>query len=145
MKTPWLSHTLADFSGHFPDGAAGTSLHAPAEIVAHGVVRRFQQIHAVLAPIIGHGGVVAIFERSRHLSARTCPWLAGPDGFASGMDLEELEVLIGLQTDEAAAAGAFCLVNSCHDLLVSLIGESLTTHHLGAPPPAVGMAPNETP
>jgi len=63
------------------------------------------------------------------------------------MDLEELKVLIGLQSDEAAAAGASCLVKSIYDLLVSLIGEALTTQLLGAPPPPppnLGTAPDES-
>ena len=148
MKSPWLSHPPADISEDTPAGAAGTSAPSPAKIVAHGVVQRFQQIDAVLAPIIGHGGVVAIYERTRHLSARSYPWLAGPDdGFGSGMDLEELKVLIGLQSNEEAAAGASCLVESIHDLLVSLIGEALTTQLLGAappPPPHLGTAPDQT-
>jgi hypothetical protein len=50
------------------------------------------------------------------------------------MDLEELRLLVAQQTDEAAAAGAGFLLKTFHDLLAGLVGVSLTSQLLGAPP-----------
>jgi hypothetical protein len=107
------------------------------------VLERFQQIQGVLAAVIGPGGVVALYERSRHLSSRSFAWLASPgEGTRTGMDLEELRSLVAEQTDEAAAAGAAFLLKTFHELLAGLVGETLTTQLLGAPP-SLGPAPDK--
>jgi hypothetical protein len=58
------------------------------------------------------------------------------------MDLEELRSLVAEQTDEAAAAGAAFLLKTFHELLAGLVGETLTTQLLGAPP-SLGPAPDK--
>jgi hypothetical protein len=152
MKSP-RPHTPAGIFSGAADAASGrparslasTSTNPESAFVAAGVSERLQQIGAVLAPVIGHGGVVALYERSRHLSSRTYPWLAPPtEGFRSGMDLEDLKSLVARQDDDAAAAGAGLLLKSFHDLLAGLVGESLTIQLLGAPP-SLGPATDWTP
>jgi hypothetical protein len=107
----------------------------PASAVATGVFDRLQHIHAVLAPVIGQRGVSALYERSRHLSSRAYPWLAVPDeGLSSGMDLENLRLLVAQQDDDVAAAGAGFLLETFHDLLAGLVGITLTRQLIGTPP-----------
>jgi hypothetical protein len=129
-----------------PAGApAITPNHSHARFIAYGVFERFRQIHAVLAPVIGHRGVVALYERSLHLSSRAYPWLAAPkEGFRGGMDLEGLRQLVAQQDGETAAAGAGLLLKSFHELLAGLVGVTLTSQLLGAPP-SLGPSPDTTP
>jgi len=115
----------------------GTLPNPPALFVAEAVFERFQQIQAVLAPVIGSGGVIALYERSRHLSGRSYAWLAPPkEGLNNGMDLEDLKALVARQGDESAAAGAGFLLRSFHELLAGLVGVALTRQLLGAAPSA---------
>jgi hypothetical protein len=113
----------------------------PASTVATGVFDRLQHIHTVLAPVIGQRGVLALYERSRHLSSRAYPWLAVPDeGLSSGMDLENLRLLVARQDDDEAAAGAGFLLESFHDLLAGLVGITLTRQLIGTPPTTAAAA-----
>jgi hypothetical protein len=142
MKSP-RQNNPAGMSGGAPadepagNASAGTSAKPSAGFVAEAVSERFQKIQAVLAPVLGPAGVVALYERSRHLSGRSYPWLAPPkEGWESGMDLEDLKSLVAQQSDEAAAAGAAFLLKSFHDLLAGLVGGALTRQLLGAAPSA---------
>lgn len=85
------------------------------------------ELFAVLAPIIGPRGVTALGQRSLHLASVAHPWLAArqPGGPAM-LDAASLEsVLAQRSSDEAADAGHAFLQNF-HELLSSLIGDSLT-------------------
>jgi hypothetical protein len=144
MKSP-RQHLPAGMPGGDSDGTpSGTSSKPHARFVADGLFERFKHIEAVLARVIGRGGVVALYERSRHLSGRPHLWLAPlNEGKRNGMDLEELRTLVAQQTDEAAAAGAGLLLKTFHDLLAGLVGVSLTSQLLGAPP-SLGLSRDET-
>ena len=114
---------------------ASHPIHLRASLVGVGVCKRFQHIQSVLAPVIGHAEVVGLYERSRHISSRSYPWLApSSEGVGSGMNLEDLKYLVSQQEDEEAAAGAGFLLKSFHELLSGLMGESLTLQILGSPP-----------
>jgi len=107
----------------------------PADLIATGMVEKLQQIQAALAPVIGRGGVAALYERSRHLSSRSHSWLAAPaDSLGQGIDLEEIKLLIAQQSDSAAEAGSRFLLKSFHDLLAGLVGGSLTRQLIGPTP-----------
>ena len=122
-------------SQELPGAPASHSIHLQAKFVGSGVCERFQHIQVVLAPVIGYAGVVALYERSRHVSSRSYPWLAPlNEGVRSGMNLEDLKYLVSQQGDEEAAAGAGFLLKSFHDLLSGLVGSSVTMQLLGAPP-----------
>ena len=106
---------------------------------------RFQQIQAVLAPVVGLGGVVALYERSRHLSSRSYPWLApAGEGVRSGMNLDDLKYLVAQQDDQTAAAGASFLLKSFDELISCLMGKALTRQILGASP-SIEPLPDKTP
>lgn len=141
----WMNPSLLDFVGNHEVGASFEMRPVPqASFIADGLFQRLEQVRNVLAPVIGEGGVVALFERSRQLSSRPHAWLAAAaPGLRSGMDLAELRSVVARQDDQAAAAGAASLLKTFHDLLAGLIGEPLTRQLLGAPPsvePVAGSA-----
>ena len=137
MESPRQNTPDARLAGTPAEGLAGTSSSPPAGFVAESVFARFQQIQVVLTPVIGHGGVTALYERSRHLSGRSHPWLAPPkEGMNSGMDLDELKLLVANQGSESAVAGAGFLFRSFHDLFAGMVGEALARQLLGAAPSA---------
>ena len=84
-------------------------------------------LDAALSPIIGPRGVMALWQRSLHLSAATYPWLAaGQPGGMAALDAPLLATAIGQRDDHDAAAGVTALLWAFHELLASLIGLSLT-------------------
>ena len=100
--------------------------HSP-ENVAKTVASTLRGIQQELAPIIGQRGVAALYKRSLHLAKARFAWL--PEPHASALDALDLmpltTVLAQRSADEAAAAGAR-LLQDFDDLLVTLIGPSLT-------------------
>lgn len=109
---------------HAPEGAG------PAQI-ADGIVLIWLDIDRALHPVIGMRGVVALFDRSLHVTSTHFPWIA--DNHQRG--LPELEcsalkaALRGRTPVEASAAG-LALFIVFHDLLASLVGPSLTVELL---------------
>ena len=117
--------------------SAARRIHASlAQLAAHGAnvgqiadaaVATWRSIDAVLSPIIGQGGVAALYKRSLYLSRGDHPWLAvaaedalQPDDFAT------LHRALAKQTSGNAAAANGALLTTFSDLLTSLIGASLT-------------------
>jgi len=84
-------------------------------------------IDASLSPIIGARGVVALYQRSVYLTARTHAMPAAVhDDDEQALDLVPLrQALAGQSPDDAVAAGD-ALLRTFHELLASLIGLSLT-------------------
>ena len=99
---------------------------ADALAVAEAVVAVWRDIDVALRPIIGQGGVVALFHRSVHLTAAVHPWLAS-DGQEPmvGLDFEALKSSLASQSVAQALACGNRLLLTFHQLLVSLIGVSL--------------------
>lgn len=116
-----ILQTLALHAGATPDvrAASGATLTV------------WRQMAAELAPVIGHRGVEALFERALHLAGRSFPWLEGQaeDGTAA-------EVLLGsrLETRDPATAleagGAVLVIFT--ELLATLIGSSLCSRLLAS-------------
>lgn len=87
----------------------------------------WQEIDAVLSPIIGGPGVAMLYRRSHHLVGPAFPWLASASGDSQGgMDLEALDAALAAQDVVAAASACGVLLQTFHELLASLIGASLT-------------------
>ena len=115
--------------------------------LAAAAVSTWGAIAAALSPIIGHGGVVALYKRSLHLTRTNYPWLSAADesemevdGFAAlGTTLAQQECL-------AASAAHTELLHTFRDLLLSLIGSSLTERLLGSvwDSPSSGHAGQDT-
>jgi len=113
----------------------GTSATLPALNVAAGLSSRLQHILAVLAPVIGECGVVALYQRSLDVSGRVFPWLAAPEEcYRGGMDLDALRSLVAQQIDTEAATGAAFLLKTFHDQLAVQVGSAVTRQLIGASP-----------
>ncbi len=105
---------------------------------ADAIVDVWQAIHAALVPIIGQGGVAALFNRSAHLSLRGHPWLAAARGnSAATIDFVALKSLLTQQTAVQALAAGKAMLQTFYGLLASLVGDSLTDqllHSVWHPP-----------
>ena len=99
----------------------------PAQI-ASAVVSIWQEIAASLNPIIGKGGVDALYQRSLHLTGNAHPWLMTAHGrtHPAAMGLEALKSALTEQSSVNAAAGGAALLHTFYALLSSLIGAALT-------------------
>lgn len=102
--------------------------HEPdAAEVAAAVVALCFDVDAALRPIIGQRGVSALFKRSVHVTAATHTWLAeGGQGSATELEFAALEPLFSRQPPATALSCGNHLLLTFRQLLVSLIGESLT-------------------
>ncbi len=114
------SHRTGEFPAHRAEGA-------DAAQIGDGIVATWLNIEVALKPIIGQRGVVALFNRSLHLTARTHTWLTVDHGSnPTAMNLAALKPLIAEQPRAAAAAATGLLLKTFLELLTSLIGPSLT-------------------
>ena len=116
-ETPGISATLARLAerGMDLDGIATRAAHL------------WRDIDSALAPIIGHAGVAALYRRSLYLtrtghSCLAVVYEATPvsDAYAA------LKTALSQQTLADATAAISALLQTFHDLLTHLIGESLT-------------------
>jgi len=117
-RSPEL-HMIAPLAHRVPEGSA------PAAVAsAMGVV--WAELDATLSPILGPRGVAALWQRSLHLAAAAHPWLSAgqPDG--GPPDAAALVAALGGRGRDDAVAGSNRLLATFHELLVSLIGASLT-------------------
>lgn len=113
--------------------------HATADRIADVVVGLCQEIERVLAPIIGSGGVGALYQRSLHLVRATHEWIdISPAGPTPVADFSALRVLLEQQSPDVALAGGTAVLETFSRLLVSLIGFSLSDQLLAA----VWLRPN---
>lgn len=102
------------------------ALGADAAQIAEAVVMSLQEMEAALSPIIGKGGVAALYKRSLYLSSTAHTWLgANSDPADAPMDLGTLKFVLVQQSSSNAAAGGGALLQGFCDLLASLIGSSL--------------------
>jgi hypothetical protein len=103
------------------------AINADAELVADVAASTWREIHVALAPVIGPGGVAALYQRAQHLNRGAYPWLAAvhEDPLLPG-EFAALQRALSLQTSAHIAAANGALLQSFSDLLTSLIGVSLT-------------------
>jgi hypothetical protein len=93
----------------------------------------WQRISGALSPVIGAGGVIALYRRSLHLSRAAYPWLTtAPDDRSMAGELAALLALLQQQSREDAIAAGRSMLRTFNDLLISLIGRSLTEHLLAS-------------
>ncbi len=101
--------------------------NADTSQIADAVLATWNEIDAVLVPIIGKRGLAALYKRSVHVNAQAHPWLhIEHDAALAVADFTELTPLIRQQDSATAMAGAATLFNTFHELLSSVIGSSLT-------------------
>lgn len=98
---------------------------------AHAIISTLQDMDAALRPIIGQQGVAALYRRSLNLCVSTHPRLAGTcDRVQAGMDLNALKSVLVEQSEVDALFFGEVLLTTFYELLITLIGPSLTARLL---------------
>jgi hypothetical protein len=106
---------------------------AGAEQIAEEAVALWHEIDRALSPIIGKGGVAALYRRSLHVSGAVHPWLASShEGAPMALDPAPLKLLLAKQSNADAASGSRAVLQAFHALLSTLIGAVLTEQLLGS-------------
>jgi hypothetical protein len=111
--------------------------------VAAALVSLWREIDAVMRPIIGQRGLVALFMRSTQLTAAVHPWwLSVHQDPGAELQYSDIADIVARQEASAAISGGDALLLAFHQLLGSLIGASLTERLLRpAFSPAKGSSP----
>lgn len=129
---------------------AASGTEAPK--IAASVVSIWHQIEQALTPILGTRGVAALFKRALFLSMDRFPWLdeafAAIEASSGRSALDIFGVVLGRQSAASAAAGGGAFLFTFHDVLVSMIGPTLTERLLqpvwttfSSGPPAQDISP----
>jgi hypothetical protein len=105
---------------------------ASAEEVAVAARRAHDALVRVSIPLIGQIGVDALIGRALHLAQREYPWLGGTPESRGSNDGPFTEVIARLAHQEPVVAteGAAAVFATYAELLVTFIGESVTTRLL---------------
>ena len=107
----------------------GTGAGAP--VIAAAVRLHGERFTQRLAPIIGEGGVTAICDRSLQLTESRFPGLAADrSSDQSTAPFARAQLSLEHQAPAVAANAAVALFTTMSELLISLIGEGLTTRLL---------------
>jgi hypothetical protein len=111
------------------------AISADAERIAEVAASIWREIYAVLSPVIGPGGVGALYQRALFVTRAAYPSLADvredalhPDDFAA------LQLMLSQQSGARIAAINGALLQTFCDLLGNLIGVSLTERLLRSVP-----------
>jgi hypothetical protein len=106
---------------------------ANSERIAFRAVLAWRNLYVALSPIIGHGGVMALFKRSVSITRVAHPWLAPmQEEFEKTGDFAVLQAAFSQQASVEAAAGNNAVLRKFIDILTSLIGESLVERLLSS-------------
>ena len=97
---------------------------ADAAQVADCFVGLWQEVEAAMTPIIGSRGISALYQRSLHLTAARRPALAKLQVTAAPAD--QLREVLAAQDADSALADGDAFLQTFRELLVTLIGPSLT-------------------
>jgi hypothetical protein len=103
------------------------AITADAERIAEVAASSWREIYAVLSPVIGPGGVGALYQRAVYMTRAAYPGLA--DAHEDAPHLGEFAVLqrvLSQQSSAQIAATNGALLQAFCDLLSNLIGVSLT-------------------
>jgi hypothetical protein len=98
-----------------------------ADRIAAIAASTWREIHTVLSPVIGPGGVAALFQRAVYVTRAAYPGLTAvrEDPLRPG-DFAALRLALAQQSAEQIAAANGALLQAFCDLLANLIGLSLT-------------------
>jgi len=95
--------------------------------IADAAVATWRAIEEALAPIVGRGGVAALYKRSLHLGRAARPWLApAPDAQPGAPAYTSLQAALSARPAADAAAAQGAVLKHFRDLLASLIGAALS-------------------
>jgi hypothetical protein len=96
------------------------------DIVA-AIISTWDEIFSALTPIVGKGGVDALYGRTLHLTAKAHPWLSSTvEAMSSTMDIESFKSMLTRQSSHDAAVAGGEFLQTFYELLSSLIGGALT-------------------
>lgn len=116
-KIAWVRNTFADHASHSND----------PEHILDLVIASWKEIDRVLRPIIGKGGIDALFHRSIEGVAPAYPWLAAASADAhSAMNIDVLHQVLSKEDASHFAGASDTLLLHFYSLLTNLIGLSLT-------------------
>ncbi len=127
--------------------ARQTAAGEDASHIAEIAVSIWKDVGTALSPIIGQTGVAALFKRSIHLTRSAHPWLAAVfEESAKPDELAAIQAVLGQQCRANALAANVALLQNFQDLLISLIGLSLTERLLRPvwDKPSSGQAEQDT-
>lgn len=119
MDNPKINWVKVSFADH---AALGNDA---GQILAL-IMFSWAEVNRVMRPIIGNGGVDALFNRSMESAAEKTPWLATGLSNAPTMGLDALRVLFSKQDTVQFAAANDALLLHFYHLLADLVGLSLT-------------------
>lgn len=98
-----------------------------AHAVAEAFTRTWRQVDSLLAPVIGTHGANVIFRRALYLTSKTFPWLASDEEYGDvAVLLASLQVRLESRCADDIAEACYLVMVCFTELLISLIGESLT-------------------
>ena len=103
------------------------------EAICDRTVALWTEVARALVPIIGQGGMSALYDRALHLAASTHPWLEDARSADAGSGSPVFAMLARAtsgQSVDAAIAAVTTLFETFDRLLVNLIGASLTARLL---------------
>ncbi|MES2831456.1 MAG: hypothetical protein V4695_05625 [Pseudomonadota bacterium] len=117
QKVGWATVAFADYVKHGHD----------AEHLIAVIVSTWEAVDQAMRPVIGRGGVDALFHRSVDVTAASYPWMSAvlPDA-QPVLALETLRNVLSKQEPAHFAAASDALLRQFHHLLANLIGLSLT-------------------
>lgn len=99
-------------------------------------------MYEALSPIIGQGGVAALYMRTVHLACAQYPWLSAVyEASLPAGDFTALRAAMAGQFSAQATAAHDSMMQSLHELLHSLIGASLTARLLPPVPTPISASP----
>jgi len=103
-----------------------------SEEAAHGLSasarRAYDELAKVSTPLIGQVGVDALIARALHLAQREYPWLsAAPESGPANEPFARVIASLDLQNPAVATEGTAAVFATFAGLLVTFIGEALTT------------------
>jgi hypothetical protein len=111
--------------------------------IAGQALAEWRRVEADLSPVIGRGGVAALFRRSLFLTRAAHLWLPeGRTGALDPVEFTEWQAALAMRPAADASAVDKALQRTFRELLTSLIGESLTERLLR---PASGTTSNDEP
>ena len=105
---------------------------ADALTIAEIAVSIWDGVGAALSPIIGQAGVAALFKRSVYVTRHMYPCLpvVNEGALQSMGELAALQVVLAQQDRVEAVAVNAALLQNFHELLIALIGASLSARLL---------------
>jgi hypothetical protein len=98
---------------------------------ANATAATWRLVAAQLAPVIGGRGLEVLFDRALRITSATFPWLAVGNAGGSAAPLPDLVAeRLACQRPAEAAEASYMLFLTFTELLMNLIGESLTARLL---------------